>query len=398
MHFLAIATHIRPQDAIDILFLTVVAYHLYLWFQGTKAFKALVGLLALGIIYTAAQLWGLFLTTWMFQILWQVLIILLIILFQSEIRQVLERMNPFRAFGWRKLSHPVTWFKTFAEACFMLAKRNVGALIIVERIDGVEELITGGVPLEGEPSAELLLSIFQKESLLHDGAIVIREGRVVRVGAYLPLSSAEGLPSAWGTRHRAAVGLSERCDAWVVAISEERSEVSLARSGQMIKVDTVDELSRLVLEALKSPTPVHMTLLDRLQGLVVHRWRLKMGMLSLISALWLLLAGQQNFQVNLQVPLTVKNLPAEMEIVQPINPMVKITIRGLRKDASTVNPDEVNARVDLSLASLGRTIFRISRDQIVLPNEQVNVVRIDPSEISFEFKDKQKKSSADSSS
>ena len=121
-------------------------------------------------------------------------------------------------------------------------------------------------------------------------------------------------------------------------------------------------------------------------------------MLSLISAFWLLFAGQQNFQVNLQVPLKVKNLPAEMEIVQPINPMVKITIRGLRKDASTVNPDEVNARVDLSLASLGRTIFRISRDQIVLHNEQVNVVRIVPSEISFEFKDKQKKSSADSSS
>ena len=109
MQFIAIVAHIQFQDVIDILFLTVIAYHLYLWFQGTKALKALVGLLALGIIYTVAQLWGLFLTTWMFQILWQVLIILLIILFQSEIRQVLERINPFQTFGWRKLALPEAW-------------------------------------------------------------------------------------------------------------------------------------------------------------------------------------------------------------------------------------------------------------------------------------------------
>ncbi len=180
MEIFAIVAHIRFQDVIDVLFLTVIAYHLYLWFQGTKALKALVGLLALGIIYTVAQLWGLFLTTWMFQILWQVLIILLIILFQSEIRQVLERINPFRAFGWRKLAQPEAWIGQFAEGCFRLAKLKIGALIIVERKDNVEEWITGGMPLEGEPGIELLQSVFQKESPLHDGAAVLRKGRITR--------------------------------------------------------------------------------------------------------------------------------------------------------------------------------------------------------------------------
>jgi len=93
MDILRLIASIRFQDALDILFLTVVAYYLYVWFQGTKAFRALAGLLALGLIYTIARSWGLFLTTWMFQILWQVLVILLIILFQSEIRQVLD--------GWK---------------------------------------------------------------------------------------------------------------------------------------------------------------------------------------------------------------------------------------------------------------------------------------------------------
>ena len=90
MHLFAIIADLRFQDILDVLFLTIVAYHLYLWFRGTKALKALVGLLGLGIVFTVARTWGLFLTTWVFQILWQVLVVLLIILFQSEIRQVLE--------------------------------------------------------------------------------------------------------------------------------------------------------------------------------------------------------------------------------------------------------------------------------------------------------------------
>jgi diadenylate cyclase len=93
MNVLGIFKHIRPQDIIDILLIAIVVYHLHKWFRDTKAFKALVGLLVLGGVFTLAQTWGLFLTIWMFQFLWQVLIILLIILFQSEIRQLLEKVN-----------------------------------------------------------------------------------------------------------------------------------------------------------------------------------------------------------------------------------------------------------------------------------------------------------------
>ena len=389
MEFFAIIAHIRFQDVVDILFLTVIAYHLYLWFRGTKALKALVGLLALGIIYTVAQFWGLFLTTWMFQILWQVLIIMLIILFQSEIRQVLERINPFRAFGWHKLSQPESWIHRFSEACFHLAERKIGALIILERKDNVEEWITGGMPLEGEPGVELLKGIFQKESPLHDGAVVLRQGRIIRVSSYLPLSLKDDLPSSWGTRHRAALGLSERCDAWIVTISEERFEVSLSRGGESATISQPDDLTLQISEALKSPVPTNVTLLDKLRTFFVHHWRLKLGSLGLVSILWLLFAGQQDFEVTFQVSLKADNLPPHMDIVQPQNPRIRITIRGLRKDASTVDPDDVDVRLDLTAAGWGRDTFRIVRDQILLPNEQVDVVKIEPSEITFEFKDKE---------
>jgi diadenylate cyclase len=385
MHFFAIIANLRFQDVLDILFLTVIVYYLYLWFWGTKAFKALVGLLALGIIFTLARFWGLFLTTWVFQILWQVLIVLIIILFQSEIRQVLERVNPLQVIGLRPLSKSADWVPHFVKALFSMGKLKIGALIILERMDLVDELITGGIPLEGEPSPELLMSMFQKESPLHDGALLIRKGRVVKVGCYLPLSSAEDLPKEWGTRHRAAIGLSERSDAWIVVVSEERGEISLARGGQMIHVTDLAHLSRLVQEALAPTGPPIEGWWERVSAFVVRRWPIKLGALGLVCLFWLLLAGQQNFEVTLKVPLEARNLPEKLEILEPVNPEIQITVQGLRKDASTLNKRNVHAEIDFSMAHFGKKVFRITRDLIVLPNDRIKIVHIEPHLMEFKI-------------
>jgi diadenylate cyclase len=388
MHHFAIIANLRPQDVLDILFLTVVAYHLYLWFRGTKALKALVGLLVLGIIFTVARTWGLFLTTWFFQILWQVLVILLIILFQSEIRQALERVNPLQRIGLRKITRPEKWIPGFTQAIFAMAQRKIGALIILERGEKVEEFVTEGQSLEGEPTPELLMSIFQKESPLHDGATLIRDGRITQVACYLPLSPDEGLPKKWGTRHRAALGLSERCDAWVVVVSEERGEVSVAREKEMIRVDNPQELSRLVSEAIARPSPVKTSWQGRIRSLIIHHWRAKASTLFIVCLLWLLLAGQQDFEATLTVPLQMKEIPSQMDILEPANPKVEITVRGLRKDASMLSEKNVLAEIDLSMARLGRKVFAITRDHIQLPNDRIQVVKIEPPQLEFKFKEK----------
>lgn len=388
MNLFAIISNLRFQDALDILFLTAVTYYLYLWFRGTKAFKAIVGLAVLGIVYTVARAWGLFLTTWVFQIFWQVLIILLIILFQSEIRQVLERVNPLKAIRFHKIPDPGEWVPAFTKGVFLLADRMIGALIIIERNDLVEELITGGRPLNGDPGPELLVSIFQKESPLHDGAVLIRDSQVITVSCYLPLSSTERLPSKWGTRHRAALGLAERCDAWVVTVSEENGEVSLAQDGQMTPVDNKEKFSQAVLEAITPLTPQKTTWKETVRSLLIRRWHVKVGCLALVSLLWLLLAGQQDFQVEIRVPLELKNTPSHMEILKPLTPEVRITARGLRRDASSLSEKNVHVELDLSMARLGRKDFPITRDQILLPNDRIQVVRIEPSRMEFEFKER----------
>ncbi len=389
MRIFSIITNLRIQDILDILFLTVVAYYLFAWFQGTKAFKAIIGLLVLGIIFTIAKTWGLFLTTWVFQFLWQILVILIVVLFQSEIRQVLERVNPLQRIGLKRKGGPGEWATVFAKGLFALADKQIGALVIIERSDKVQEYITAGQRLEAEPTPEVLKSIFQKESPLHDGAILMRHGKIIEVACYLPLSSDEGLPNEWGTRHRAALGLSERCDAWIVVVSEERGEVSLAREGHMDNVQSPRDLYEVMRHALAPMRPSHQGWKEKFRIFLVHRWVTKLVIFCLVSLVWLALAGQQNFEVKLQVPIEYRNLPKDLEVLQPQNPHVQITVRGLRKDASTLTKENVAAEMDLSYAYPGKRAFPIRRNLIQLPDNRLQLVQIEPQELVFTFERKQ---------
>lgn len=252
----------------------------------------------------------------------------------------------------------------------------------------MEQWITGGQELEAQPGREILLSVFQKESPLHDGAAVIRKGRMVLVACYLPLSSEEDLPNAWGTRHRAAMGLSEKCDAMVIVVSEEKGEVTLMFQKKATSVVSADHLSSLVQQTLQPVAPPRPGWKKRTLLLLLHRWKAKAGSLALVLALWLLLAGQQNFEVTLTLSLETRNMPADVEIVEPLDPQVRIRVRGLRKDAGALSEKNVRVELDLSGADAGRRTFLITREEILLPNERVSIVRIEPSQMTFRFQQK----------
>ncbi|MBC8177916.1 MAG: DNA integrity scanning protein DisA nucleotide-binding domain protein, partial [Deltaproteobacteria bacterium] len=195
-----------------------------------------------------------------------------------------------------------------------------------------------------------------------------------------------GLPKEWGTRHRAAIGLSERCDAWVVVVSEERGQVSMAKEGQMIHVESPQKFYQLIQEALAASGPGDKTWKERVRYFLLSRWRTKVVTLCLVSFLWLLLAGQQDFEVTLRVPLRTKGLPSHVKILEPLNSNIQITLRGLRRDASILDKDNVVAEVDLSRAQPGKMDFAITRNEIKLPDDRVQLVYIDPSRVVFTFK------------
>lgn len=388
MQFLTTIANFRLQDIVDISLLTILAYHLFLWFRGTNAVKALIGLLGLVVVYVLGRAWGLFLTTLVFQVLFQVAVILLIVLFQSEIRHVLERVNPLQMFGFRKHSGQEEWIEPFAEGIFALAGRKIGALAVIERMGSVTDLLAEGQALVGEPSPEILMTVFQKESPLHDGAVLIRDGQMTKAASYLPLSTRKGLPKQWGTRHRAALGLSENTDAWVVIVSEELGRVSVARGNEVVAVNSPERLSQMISEAIAPDVPGKRGLLRRLLSLFSSRWQYKAGALLMVVILWVTMAGQQEFETTVMVPLGIKNMPPQYEIIEPINPRVEIMVRGLRKDAGAMDEDDVVVEIDMALARLGRRTFSITRDDIRLANDRINVVNIKPATLKFSLREK----------
>jgi hypothetical protein len=125
--------------------------------------------------------------------------------------------------------------------------------------------------------------------------------------------------------------------------------------------------------------------LQWVRQLLTRRWRLKLGSLALVSVLWLLLAGQQDFEVNFRVPVEINSLPTELEIVDPVKPEIQVTVRGLRKDAGTLKPRDIRVRLDLANAAAGTQNFRIFQNLITLPGRQLDVVRIQPAELTLTF-------------
>jgi uncharacterized protein (TIGR00159 family) len=346
--------------------------------------------MALGVVFTVAQTWGLFLTTWAFQILWQVLIILLIILFQPEIRQVLEKVNPFQRVGWRQSAENANWMDSLTDACFQMGRQHMGALLVIERSDSVDEFLTSGstTRIEGDPTPELLLSVFNKSSPLHDGAAIIRNGRMVSLANYLPLTAAEKLPLQWGTRHRAALGLTEKCDAWIIVVSEERGGVALARDGYIGEFESPESLKNVLHQAVDFREDHDRGWLSQVRLMLTQRWKEKLGTLALVSAVWLALAGQQDFEVSITVPIEVLNLPPHLVVLEPQKPVVTITARGLRKDASTLSDRNVTVDLDMSHASAEHNTYRINRWDILLPTDQIDIVKIEPKEVMFSFASK----------
>ena len=390
MNLFAILSNIGLPDILDILFISIVSYQLYIWFWGTKAFKALIGIVLLSGIFIVAKSWGLFLTTWVFQILWQVFVILLIILFQKEIRQMLERFNPLKTLGFKHKLTAEGWTPAFASWAFDAAKKRIGAVVVFERADLVFDLITKGISMECDPQPEILNSIFYKESPLHDGAIVISNGKILKTSCYLPLSTREDLPQEWGTRHRAALGLAEQCDAWIMIVSEERGEVSFAADQKIQKVKDQKELSTLIEDVVLEFKGPDMDIKGKIKSWFTRRYQTKAAVFASVFILWLVLAGQQNFEKRIDLPLDFRNVPAELSISQPVDPKISITCRGLRKDVSLLNQNNVISSVDLFSAKPGTFFYNINAGNLILPNDRIHVVNISPSRIELTFETKLK--------
>lgn len=240
-------THrIRITDLIDIVIVAIIIYELLLLTRHTRGSALLKGLFLLLIIAIFSNLLGLVSLNWLLKAILQNGAIVLLILFQPEIRKALERMGRTRVFGKgnRKsvFDDREMLISEIIQTIMDLSKRRVGALIVFEQQTGLQDVIETGTRLNAEISAPLLENIFEPNTPLHDGAVVIRDTEIMAAACILPLAEASGVSRELGTRHRAAVGITENTDAFVLVVSEETGIVSLARDGGLVRPLTVDAL------------------------------------------------------------------------------------------------------------------------------------------------------------
>lgn len=247
------------RDALDVAIVAFILYQLLKLIRGTQAVQLLVGLTVLLVLGFAAEQLHLRLLQFIFANGGQVILIAVVVLFQPELRRALDqvgRLSPVRAiFGHHGTPQIVRTVEEAIRAAASLSERRIGALLVFERETGLENLAATGIRINGEVTAEMLATIFVPGSPLHDGAVIIRDGRLVAAGCVLPL--AETLPGfgRMGTRHRAALGLTLQSDAVVLIVSEETGLISLAHQGRIYRGLDQGKLQDMLISLLGGVPP-----------------------------------------------------------------------------------------------------------------------------------------------
>lgn len=227
-------SRLTTSSILDILLVTLIFFGLFYLIQGTRAIQLLRGiLLVIFLVVLASNLFQFSALNWLLRNLLPALLVAVPVIFQPELRRALERLGRPGAFITRHRVSAVQTIKTVARSAGELSLKKMGALIVLEGVTGLKEFIDTGVVLDANLSTDLLLSIFFKNSALHDGAVIVREARAVAAACVLPLSENTLRTRNLGTRHRAAIGVTEGTDAVAVVVSEETGAMSVAHNGRL---------------------------------------------------------------------------------------------------------------------------------------------------------------------
>ncbi len=372
---------LRPADVVDVV---LVAALLWLGIAGlrtSRARLALLGLAAVGALFGVARAFELQLTTLLLQGFFVVTAVMLVVVFQDDLRRLFEGIAVWVVRRGAP-GLPEDAERVLVRVSFRLAAARIGALFVLPGREPIERHLDGGIYLDGRISEPLLESLLDPRTAGHDGAIVIGGNKLSRFGVHLPLSTDWDQLGGGGTRHAAALGLAERSDALCLVISEERGEVSIASEGRLVRVGSPDELARLLHEFIERSTRTRMP--DRpgeVFAKIRGRWREGVAACGLALGLWLLAVPGSTVEIfERRVPIVVENLPEgyAIDAVEPSEVVVRF--EGQRRDRYLAGGAEVSVRLDALLLKLGRRTFALSLDQVQAP-ERLRAVAVAPSKV-----------------
>ncbi len=360
---LTFISSIRWQDFIDIAFNSYILFRLYALFRGTDAFRVLVGIALLWILQRLAVSMGLILTSWMMEGIIAVAALIVIVVFRNEIRSVFRARNIW-AILWGVPRKPTkTPVEIITESVFDLARKRIGALIVLPGKEDLEEFVQQGVPWDGRVSGEMIKSIFWPNNPVHDGAAIIYENRVLEVASILPLSKRKDLPSFYGTRHRAAAGLSEVTDATVIVVSEERGSITVTRGFDVVSIVRRDQLVEILKE--------HLGIREG-QNQFLKRRKIELRIAALVSvlivsAVWFSISRGLDAIKTFEIPVEFANQNPNMEMLNTSATSVQVFLRGSRALLKSIRPEQVRIKMDLGKAVAGTNTFAITNENLSIP-------------------------------
>ena len=354
---------IRWQDIADIALNSYILFRFYILFRGTNVLRVLFGIAMVWFSQRIAVSVGLIVTSWISQGIIAAAAIIIIVIFRNEIRSVLQTKN-IKAILWelphKSIKVPI---QIVVDSAIELAKQKIGALIVFPGREDLEEVVQKGISLQGSISKELILSIFWPGNPVHDGAAIIQGDRILEVGCILPLSRRSDLPSHYGTRHRAALGLSENTDALVIVISEERGDIQVAK-GPHIRGVTQKGL-------LKNKLQQHLglTAKDSTSG---RKEKIEVGVAALIStlliaAVWFSVSRGLDTLMTIAVPIEYLNRDPAKEIIDTSVNAIQLDLSGSGSLLKSIQPEQIRVKVDLSKSVMGQNTFTITHDGVTLP-------------------------------
>ncbi len=378
------------RDAVDIAVIAVFLYFAFLLFKRTNSFFIIDGVVLLFIALLAAKFLSLNLTGLLLQYFFGFFIVIMAIIFREELRSFFESLSI-----WGKIRRTRSGEKRGEEAVVdiirktldYLAGKRMGVLLVFPGGQPLDRLLQGGVSLHGDLSVPLMLSIFDPTSPGHDGAAFIEDGMLKRFSAHLPLAERYQKLRDVGLRHRAAVGLSERSDALVLVVSEERGTISLARFGQLIQVKDAEEAARRLEEFFDEQSPLKSKKFWR--ELFFSNVIAKTLAVLAAVLLWFIFVFQPGHVTHiLTAPVEYRFLPVDVQVVKLVPTEVSVTASGKANDFELLDARSVRVIVDGSLLKEGANKVALEADMVQLPRS-LSIIEIKPASVRFEVEKKE---------
>lgn len=371
---------VRFSDLADIFIVTIFIYLILVWLKKARARFIFIGMFMLGIVYVAARYFGLYLTIITLQAFFAAALIMMVIIFQDDLRRLFERMA---ILGIKRKKHsmiPVAQnIEIIASALANLSRKNIGALVVIKGSDLLDRHLEAGVVLDAVISQVLLESIFDKHVPSHDGAVIIDGDRIIKLGAYLPLSTNIKEVGRLGTRHAAALGITESTDALSLVVSEEDGVISIAEDGKLKHLKDTNQLMNVLQDFYHKKYPEKKGM--RLKQFLTEHLLEKLVAFTMACTLWVVFAHHTgSVRRDFIVPIEYRNLAANRIISEPKAKEVTVTLSGTEQKFTLLKPEDLRVSLDMSSIKDGENQIALTND-LVRNYSGLSVVNITPGQI-----------------